>query len=86
MVVPFLRSNRFVRSLVLTSWVFSMILWSYTVARIIFNQVDVHQPFVDSVPSISFSAVGAFAFGMGFLSMFIYLWLWGRLDRRSPPP
>src|SRR5213594_4329594 len=86
MVVHLLRSSRFFRSLVLTTWVFSVLLWLYIVARIIVNQVDVHMPFVDSVPSLSFSAMGAFAFGLSFLSMFIYLWLWGRFDRRSPPP
>ncbi|TLZ56996.1 MAG: hypothetical protein E6K17_03445 [Methanobacteriota archaeon] len=85
MVVPLLRSSRFFRSLVLTTWFFSVLLWLYVIARIIVNQVDVHMPFVDSVPSVSFSAMGAIAFGLSFTSMFIYLWLWGRFDRRSPP-
>src|SRR6058998_2415218 len=82
MAVPLLRSSRFFRSLVLTTWVFSVLLWLYIVARIIVNQVDVHMPFVDSVPSLSFSAMGAFAFGLSFLSMFIYLWPW--LENTGP--
>jgi len=86
MVGPHLRSSRFFRSLVLTTCVFSVLMWLYIAARIMVNQVDAHMPFVDSVPSLSFSAVGAFAFGMSSLSMFIYLWLWGRFDRRRPPP
>jgi hypothetical protein len=83
MAAPLLRSSQFLRSLVLSTWVFSMLLWLYIVARIIVNGVDVHTPFVDSVPSVSFSALGAFAFGLSFLTMFFYLWIWGRFGRAS---
>ncbi|HLE54158.1 MAG TPA: hypothetical protein VI999_02800 [Thermoplasmata archaeon] len=89
MAVPFLQSSRLFRSLVLTTWVFSFLLWLYIVARILVDDVDVHTPFLDSVPSVSFSALGVFSFGVSFLSMFVYLWLWGSFDRspmilRSP--
>jgi hypothetical protein len=83
MVAPFLRSSQFLRSLVLTTWVFGMLLWLYIVARIIVNGVDVHTPFVDSVPAVSFSALGVFAFGLSFFSMFVYLWIWGRFGRTT---
>ncbi len=81
MAVSLLRGSRFFRALVLTGWVTGFLLWFYIVLRVVFNGVDVHWPFVDSVPSISISAVGAFSFGVFALSMFLYLWLWGRFDR-----
>ncbi len=81
MVLPYLRKSRFLRALVLTAWVGSLLVWLYVVARVVVNVVDVHWPFVDSVPSISVSAMGAFSFGLFCVSMFAYLWLWGRFDR-----
>ncbi len=57
-----------------------MLLWLYIVIRIAVNGVDVHWPFVDSIQSISISDVGAFAFGLSFLSMFLYLAVWGNFD------
>ncbi len=84
MAVSLVRSSRFLRSLVLTVWVFSLLLWLYIVVRIIVNGVDVHSPFVDSIPGMSFSATAAFSFVLSFLSMFTYLWLWGRFDRMRP--
>ena len=78
MSVPFLRASRFFRALVLTTGVFSFLLWLYIVLRVLISGVDVHWPFVDSVPGLSISAMGAFSFGLSFLCMFLYLWLWGR--------
>ncbi len=86
MVAPVLRRSRFLRSLVLTTFLFSFLLWLYVVLRIVVNGVDVHWPFVDSVPSISVSAVGAFSFGLSFLTLFVYLWLWGRSPRGGAIP
>ena len=64
----------------MTVWVASFLVWLYIVLRVVFNGVDVHWPFVDSIPSISISAVGAFSFGVFVVSMFVYLWLWGRFN------
>jgi hypothetical protein len=91
MAAPFLQGSRFLRALVLTTWVFSSLLWLYIVVRVVINGVDPPAPFLGSVPSLSFSALGAFAFGLSFLSMFLYLWLWGRFRGMptfppSPPP
>ncbi len=85
MALPALRRSRFLRSLVLTLILGSLLTWLYIVVRIVVNRVDVHWPFVDSVPSISVSAMGAFSFSLFCLSTFLYLWLWARFDRRSAP-
>lgn len=76
----------FLRSFVLATWVYSSLLWAYILIRIIVNGVDVHWPFVDSIQRISISAVGAIAFGLSFLSMFVYLGLWGmpRWNNKMP--
>ena len=68
----------FFRSLVLTTWIYSTLLWLYILVRIIVSGVDVHYPFVDSIQFISISATGVFAFGLSFLSMFLYLAIWGK--------
>jgi hypothetical protein len=75
---------QFFRSLILTTAVFSMLLWLYIVVRIVISGVDVHYPFVDSIPAISISAMGVFAFGLSFLCTFIYLAIWGGFGHRMP--
>lgn len=81
MAIPFLRASRLFRALVLTTGVFSFLAWLYIVLRIIVNRVDPRTPFVNSAPSISFISLGAFSFGLAFLSVFVYLWLWGWSSR-----
>ncbi len=83
MAVPFLRRSRFLHALVVTAWVASLLVWLYIVLRVVFNGVDVHWPFVDSIPSISISAVGALSFSVFVASTFVYLWLWGRFQPKG---
>jgi hypothetical protein len=63
-----------------------MLLWLYIVVRIVINEVNVHTPFIDSIRFISIWEMGAFAFGLGFLSMFLYLALWGKFDCDNMKP
>ena len=86
MVVPFLQRSRFLRALVLTTGVFSFLLWLYIVLRIVVNNIDPPEPFLPGMRSPSFLTVGAFAFGLSFLSLLAYLWLWGKFDRASGIP
>jgi hypothetical protein len=83
--IEFFRNSRLVRSVVLTTGVFSFLLWLYIVARIVVNGVDVNKPFVTRVPGISFAALGAISFGVSFVAMLLYVWLWGRFGRGSRP-
>ena len=78
MLVQMLRNSRILRSFLLTIWFASFLVWLYIVARIVINNVDVHTPFLDTVPSVSFESLGVFAFGLSCVAMFAYLWLWGR--------
>lgn len=79
MPVSTLSRSRLFRSLVLSTSIFSLLLWTYIVIRIVFNDVDVTTPFVDAVPFISFEALGALTFGLSFVCTVLYFWLWGRL-------
>ncbi len=68
------------RALVLTTWLYSLLVWIYIVLRIVLNGVDVYEPFIDRYPYISILELAFLAFGVSFLSMFIYL-----LVRWRPP-
>lgn len=82
MLIPFVRQSRFFRALVLTTSLFSFLLWLYIVLRIVFNHVDMGADFIYGI-RISFWVLGAIAFVVSFFSTFLYLWLWGRFDRGS---
>jgi hypothetical protein len=90
MAVPLLRTSRFFRALVLTTGVFSFLLWLYTTLRVLVNGINPPEPFFPGVRSVSFLTVGVLSFGVSFMSMLVYLWLWGRfrgmpLAPPSPP-
>jgi hypothetical protein len=80
-IVPFLRNSPLLRALVLTTGVFSFLTWLYVVTRIVVNGVDPHDAFFPRSLPFSFGALGEFTFGLSFVSMFLYAWLWGRFGR-----
>ncbi|HYM41033.1 MAG TPA: hypothetical protein VEY12_12970 [Thermoplasmata archaeon] len=80
MVSEGLRSRRSLRALVLATVVGSLLAWLYIAARIVVNGIDPPDPFLPGVPSLSFIRAGALSFGLFCLSLFLYLWLWGRFD------
>ncbi len=80
MVVPFVRGNRFLRAFVLTVWAASLMAWVYVTLRIVLNGINPPEPFLPGVRFLSFIGAGAIAFTMFCLSMFVYLWIWGRFD------
>ena len=69
--------HQFLRALTLTIAIFSSLLWLYVAGSAIFAGVDVHYPFLDSVPGISISAVGVASFVLAFAATLIYLTFWG---------
>ncbi len=78
MVLPSLRASRLLRAAVLTTWAASLLAWTYITLRIVLNGIDPPQPFLPGVRFLSFLTAGAIAFFLFCLSMFLYLWLWGR--------
>ncbi len=81
MVLVVLRSSRALRAFVLTTWAASLLAWPYITFRIIVDGIDPPDPFLPGVSGLSFIRAGAIAFGAFCVSMFLYLWLWGRFDR-----
>ena len=68
---------RIPRALLLTTWLYSLLLWLYIVVRITVDRVDLLDPFIDAVPSLSFLRLGLISFVLSFICLFIYLAIWG---------
>ncbi len=86
MVVPSIQESRFLRAATLTTLVASLLAWTYITFRIIFNGIDPPEPLLPGVPGLSFLKAGVIAFGLFCVSMFLYLWLWGRVGGMPPMP
>jgi hypothetical protein len=72
-----IRESRFLRAAVLTIWFYTFMVWLYVAARIITYDYIVFDPFVWAIPWLSFGELGAFAFTVSSICMFIYLYIWG---------
>lgn len=68
--------SRFLRALLLVTWLYSLLLWLYVAARIITYDYIVFDPFVYVIPWLSFGMVGAGSFLFSALCLLIYLSLW----------
>ncbi|HYM40382.1 MAG TPA: hypothetical protein VEY12_09645 [Thermoplasmata archaeon] len=86
MVVPLFRESRLLRAAVLTTWAASLMAWIYVVLRIVLNGINPPDPFLPGVRGLSFVGAGAISFGLFCVSMFLYLWLWGRFGGTPPMP
>ena len=80
MVVPFVRGSRFLRAMTLTVWAGSLMAWIYVTLRIVLNGINPPDPFLPGERGLSIIGAGAIAFALFCLSMFLYLWIWGRFD------
>jgi hypothetical protein len=72
-----IRDSRFLRAIVLTTWLYSFLLWLYIAARIVTYDYIVFDPFVYAIPWLSFGALGAFSFLLSAAAMFTYFYVWG---------
>jgi hypothetical protein len=68
---------RFLRALVLTTWFYGLLAWIYVAARILTNDDVVFEPFIYTIPWLSFWELGAAAFIISSVCMFVYLYIWG---------
>lgn len=73
------------RAAVLTIWFNSLLVWLYVAARVVTNDYILFDPFVYSVPWLSFGGMGALTFMLSAFSMFVYLYLWGFSRDRALP-
>ena len=70
-----------VKAFLLTTWLYSLLLWFYIVLRIIVSRVNMTHLFIDSVPYLTFANLGMISFILSFVSLFAYLVL--RHDTRE---
>jgi hypothetical protein len=68
---------RIYKALLITTWLYSLLLWFYIVVRITVNRVPLLDRFIDAVPFLTFFSVGMISFALSFICLFIYLAIWG---------
>ena len=78
--------SRFLRALVISTWIYSLLGWLYVVARVLVNNIDPRDPFILEYPDIAFFEVGIVCFLVSFVCFVIYLAIWGsRPEKRTMP-
>lgn len=65
------------KALVLTTWFYSLLLWLYIVLRITINRVNIFDRFIYSIPYLTFFSLGVISFIVSFVSLFVYVAIWG---------
>jgi hypothetical protein len=63
-----------IKALFLTFWVYSTLIWLYCVARIIINNVEPWDLFINGIP-ITFWELGSVAFLVSAVCFYAYLYL-----------
>ena len=61
------------KALFFTLWFYSFLLWFYIVLRIVIDQVPLYSLFLNHVPYFTFIGLGALAFLLSMIFMFLYL-------------
>jgi hypothetical protein len=72
-----IRESRFLRALLLTVWLYSLLLWLYIVMRVLGEDVLLFMSFIDFIPWLLFWQLGAMSFLLSAACMLTYLFLWG---------
>ena len=71
------------RAVVLSTWLYSLLLWLYIVARIIISRVSVYSRFLDPVPFFTFITLGIISFAVSFICLIVYLAIWGFTENNT---
>jgi len=64
---------KIIKALLITTWLYSLLLWFYIVVRITIDGVNMYHPFITSIPYLSFFSIGVISFALSFICLFIYL-------------
>jgi hypothetical protein len=68
---------KFLRALLLTTWLYSLLLWFYIVVKITIDQVDMNLRFISAIPYLTFYRLGMISFALSSISLFTYLYIFG---------
>ena len=77
-----MNAMKLLKALLLTTWLYSLLLWFYIVLRITINRVGLYNLFINSVPYLTFFTLGIISFSLSFLSLFAYLTLFGEAENK----
>lgn len=67
---------RFTKAFLLTTWLYSLLLWFYIVMRITINRVHLFNPFIEGIPYLTFFSLGMISFALSFFCLLEYLATW----------
>lgn len=73
--------SRFLRAVVISTCIYSLLFWAYLCFRVVFTWSEVvywTNPFIDAYPMFTFLNLGIMSFCLSFVSLIIYLTFWGR--------
>jgi hypothetical protein len=62
-----------IKAVFLTLSLYTFLFWLYVAARVIFDRVQLFDPFIDSVPFLTFEIVGALTFVLSMVFMYLFL-------------
>lgn len=67
-----MKIRKIIRSSALVVWLYSLLIWAYVCARIIFSRVNMSSDFIDGI-SISFWHLGILVFVISAISLWVFL-------------
>jgi hypothetical protein len=80
--------RKIIRSTAFVVWLYSLLMWGYISARIIFSRVDMSTPFIDGI-NVSFWVLGIYVFIISAIALWVYLILREdksvKIFQHSPP-
>lgn len=72
-----IRESRLLRALLLTGWLYGLLLWLYIIMRILGEDVLLFMSFLDFIPWLLYWQLGALSFLFSAACMLTYLYYWG---------
>ena len=74
-------TSRFLKAVVISIWLYSLLFWAYICIRIVFTTSEVvyaSNLFIDTIPGLTFLNLGISSFLLSFICLIIYLTVWGK--------
>ncbi len=81
--------SRFLRAVVLSTCLYSLLFWAYLCFRVVFTWSEVvywSNPFIDALPMFTFLYMGIMSFCLSFVCLIIYLTFWGKFRTKDGHP
>jgi hypothetical protein len=66
------------KAFTISVWFYSLLLWFYVTLRVVFDRVSLTNRFIDYIPFFTFLNTGILSFVISFVSLLVYLMVWGK--------